>query len=70
MDRYGSFDQDQAQLAGDAAVEAPPAIGTDERRMHVRAYNHWVALLDGRAYPSVEDLDPDTLPDFGPLERE
>ena len=36
-------------------------IGTDERRMHVRAYNHWVSLLDGRDYPSIEDLDPDSI---------
>ncbi len=41
------------------------AIGTDERRMHVRAYNHWVSLLHGRAYPSIEDLDPDNIMDFG-----
>ena len=26
--------------------------------MHVRAYNYWVSLLDGKAYPSVQDLDP------------
>lgn len=42
------------------------AIGTDERRMHVRAYNHWVSLLGGRAYPSIEDLDPENIADFGP----
>ena len=42
----------------------PPAIGTDERRMHVRAYNHWVSLLDGRDYPSIEDLDPASITDF------
>ncbi len=54
------------QVADDAAVEAPPAIGTDERRMHVRAYNYWVSLLDGRAYPSIEDLNPSDLDDFGP----
>lgn len=41
-------------------------IGTDERRMHVRAYNHWVSLLRGRAYPSIEDLDPESIIDFGP----
>ncbi len=51
--------------AGDAAIEAPAAIGADERRMHVRAYNHWVSLLDARAYPSVEDLNHDNN-DFGP----
>lgn len=38
----------------------------DERRMHVRAYNHWVSLLKGRPYPSIEDLDPAGIADFGP----
>ena len=38
--------------------------GGDERRMHVRAYNHWVSLLDGRDYPSIEDLDPGSISDF------
>ena len=41
-------------------------VGGDERRMHVRAYNHWVSLLQGRAYPSIEDLDPANIADFGP----
>jgi len=40
-------------------------VGGDERRMHVRAYNHWVSLLQGRAYPSIEDLDPGSIVDFG-----
>jgi hypothetical protein len=48
------------------AIEAPPEIGVDERRMHVRAYNHWVSLLDGRPYPSIKDLDPSRIDDFGP----
>ncbi len=39
-------------------------IGTDERRMHVRAYNYWVSLLDGRDYPSIEDLEPGEVEDF------
>ena len=52
------------------AAETPPAddvataIGTDERRMHVRAYNHWVSLLDGRDFPSIEDLEHHDLADF------
>ncbi len=47
--------------------EGPPAaIGQDERRMQVRAYNHWASLLGDRHLPSVEDLEPDQLPDFGP----
>ena len=44
----------------------PPSIGTDERRMHVRAYNYWVSLLGGRDFPSIEDLDPANITDFGP----
>ncbi len=47
-------------------VDTAPVIGTDERRMHVRAYNHWASLLEGRAYPSVEDIRPDGNDDFGP----
>lgn len=54
-------------LEEDAAREAPPAqIGQDERRMQVRAYNHWASLLDDRNFPSIEDLQPEALPDFGP----
>ena len=41
-------------------------IGGDERRMHVRAYNYWCSLLDGRDYPSIEDLEPGDIADFGP----
>ena len=41
-------------------------IGTDERRMHVRAYNYWVSLLEGRDFPSIEDLDPASILDFAP----
>jgi len=47
-------------------MERPPEIGVDERRMHVRAYNYWVSLLDGRPYPSIQDVDPHTIGDFGP----
>jgi hypothetical protein len=48
--------------------ELPPlAIGQDERRMQVRAYNLWASLLDDRQFPSVDQLDPEGLPDFGPF---
>ena len=40
---YISFDSEETE---DAAIEAPPAIGTDERRMQVRAYNFWTAQLN------------------------
>ncbi|MDJ0978554.1 MAG: hypothetical protein QNI87_08450 [Erythrobacter sp.] len=47
--------------------DLPPAsIGQDERRMQVRAYNHWASLLGDRTFPSIEDLEPEHLPDFGP----
>ncbi|MFL9839810.1 hypothetical protein ABS767_02440 [Sphingomonas sp. ST-64] len=59
-------DHDDSGVSDPAASEARLSIGSDERRMHVRAYNHWVSLLHGRAYPSIEDLDPGNIADFGP----
>ena len=47
-----------------ASHDVAAAIGTDERRMHVRAYNYWVSLLDGRDFPSIEDLEPGEVQDF------
>src|SRR4051794_6280742 len=46
------------------AEDVAAAIGTDERRMHVRAYNYWVSLLDGRDFPSIEELEPGDVSDF------
>jgi hypothetical protein len=57
---YGAVTDDEP------AMERPPEIGVDERRMHVRAYNYWVSLLGGRPYPSIQDVDPHTIEDFGP----
>ena len=59
---------DDAYLEDDDTIEAPPGpVGQDERRMQVRAYNHWASLLDERNFPSISDLKPDELPDFGPF---
>ncbi len=69
MDNFRGFDEDAAYpeaVVDEAAIERPPEIGVDERRMHVRAYNYWVSLLSGRAYPSIQDVDPHTIEDFGP----
>jgi hypothetical protein len=68
MDSVRGFDEelDYCSAEGSDAIEAPPEIGVDERRMHVRAYNYWVSLLDGRPYPSIRDLNPQSLGDFGP----
>jgi hypothetical protein len=69
MDSFRAY-EDSAELDAvvddEPAIEAPPEIGVDERRMHVRAYNYWVSLLDGRAYPSIRDVDPANIEDFGP----
>ncbi|MCL6699104.1 hypothetical protein LZ496_09975 [Sphingomonas sp. NSE70-1] len=65
-----SFSEYPSDYGGPAAAE-PQAdvtleIGGDERRMHVRAYNYWCSLLEGRDYPSIEDLEPGDIEDFGP----
>lgn len=60
-------DQDDSGYAGeDHAIESPEGIGANERRMHVRAYNYWASLLGDRMLPSIEDLNPDQIEDFGP----
>lgn len=49
----------------DEAMEAPPIVRFDERRMHIRAYNYWASLLGDRTLPSIEDLNPTEIQDFG-----
>mgnify|MGYP000394966475 CR=1 FL=1 len=81
MDRYGGsfgahddafgepgpFGADHAEDAEEHAPLAPPSpVGQDERRMQVRAYNHWAALLGNANFPDIADLAPETLDDFGP----
>ncbi len=54
------------QTAPCAEVEAPPpAIGQDERRMQVRAYNLWAELLADRCFPDIRAFDPSSNNDFG-----
>ncbi|MGK6318053.1 PAS domain-containing protein [Sphingomonas sp. DT-204] len=60
------FDTDETPDRDGTVSEATLDVGGDERRMHVRAYNHWVSLLRGRAYPSIEELEPASIADFGP----
>jgi hypothetical protein len=55
---YAAFEED------DAAIEAPPVVSGDERRMQVRAYNFWTAQLHDKNYPSIEELDPEGVQDF------
>ena len=67
MDSYREHPSDfdlPASSEVSASEDVAAAIGTDERRMHVRAYNHWVSLLEGRDFPSIEDLEPADVSDF------
>jgi hypothetical protein len=67
MDTYREHPSDfdlPSSSEGAASDDVSATIGTDERRMHVRAYNHWVSLLDGRDFPSIEDLEPSNVEDF------
>jgi hypothetical protein len=62
---WDASEDDNAERA--RVRELPPeAIGQDERRMQVRAYNHWAGLLGERMFPNIDDLDPISLTDFGP----
>jgi hypothetical protein len=67
MDSYREHPSD-FDLPSESQHETPDTvgseIGSDERRMHVRAYNYWVSLLNGRDYPSIEDLEPADVTDF------
>ena len=59
---------DDEMDSDDFAIDPPLSpVGQDERRMQVRAYNHWAAQLGNRNFPATEDLNPDDLPDFGPF---
>lgn len=57
------FDLDEDEGGGELL---PVVIGQDERRMQVRAYNFWTGLLGDRNFPSADQLDPESLIDFGP----
>ncbi|MBO9576522.1 MAG: hypothetical protein J7494_12340 [Sphingobium sp.] len=64
MDGQGISQVDDALML-DEAMEAPPIVRFDERRMHIRAYNYWSSLLGDRNLPSIEDLNPAEIEDFG-----
>lgn len=61
-DHFDDFVDDES-----ATSNPPPSpVGQDERRMQVRAYNHWASLLGNKRFPLIEDLEPEFLGDFGP----
>jgi len=60
-------DANDRELEDETFGDLPPAaIGQDERRMQVRAYNFWAGMLDERNFPAIEDLEPEAEEDFGP----
>jgi hypothetical protein len=65
MDNYsdhpGEYDASPSEAP---AAHVADAIGSDERRMHVRAYNYWCSLLDGRDFPSIQNLQASQIEDF------
>ena len=65
-DRGWDASEDESAEPARTGDLPPHAIGQDERRMQVRAYNHWARLLGERMFPNIEDLEPANLPDFGP----
>ena len=64
FDAAGAFDQGEPDEQ--PPLTPPSPVGQDERRMQVRAYNHWAALLGSADLPDIADLHPETLDDFGP----
>lgn len=63
---WDASEDNRAQTA--SSRELPPeAIGQDERRMQVRAYNHWAGQLGDRMFPLIDDLESASCPDFGPF---
>ncbi|MCX7864606.1 MAG: hypothetical protein N2423_06190, partial [Novosphingobium sp.] len=61
------YQADDDAFEDEIGREPPPAaIGQDERRMQVRAYNFWASLLENRNLPAIDQLDPENLADFGP----
>lgn len=62
MDKSSAIAEFDRQDHG--GIDAPPMVSADERRMQVRAYNHWSTLLGQRQWPAIEDLDLSQL-DYG-----
>ena len=54
------------RVAALASDTPPPVIDKAERRMQVRAYNHWTGLLGDRQFPDIAEFDPASVDDFAP----
>jgi hypothetical protein len=61
----GAYSFDRQEFEDDYIAESPPpVIGGHERRMHVRAYEYWLSLLNGRPFPGIQDLEPGNISEF------
>ncbi|MGD8325960.1 MAG: hypothetical protein PVF65_03505 [Sphingomonadales bacterium] len=56
----------EGQVTSHVTDVAPENWDGRERRLNIAAYNYWESVLDGRAFPSVADLNPDALHRFSP----
>ena len=66
-DDAGSSGYDDYDRVESPSHDAPLSpVGQDERRMQVRAYNHWAAQLGTANFPDIANLEPAALEDFGP----
>lgn len=65
-----AIDAGELPLASEPWGEAeppPPAIGQDDRRMQLRAYELWTRLLGPRELPAIADLRPGEHPQISPF---
>jgi len=65
MDNFRDFASELEPAFGSHAADAPEVLDdAEERRMQVKAYNYWISLLNGRDFPSIEDLEPASIAEF------
>ena len=66
LNEASSADRDGEGEGLDAALGEDVLFGLAgvERRLHARAYHHWVSLLDDAPYPWIDALDPQGIADF------
>ncbi|WP_314371815.1 hypothetical protein [Sphingomonas paucimobilis] len=66
LNEASSADRDGEGEGLDAALGDDVLFGLAgvERRLHARAYHHWVSLLGDAPYPLIDALDPQGIADF------
>jgi len=65
MDNFRDFASELEPAFGSHVADTPEVLDdAEERRMQVKAYNYWISLLNGRDFPSIEDLEPASIAEF------